>query len=42
MAPEVMKLNEDKNKRATIDGCKADIYSLGITILSLVYPLKKS
>ena len=25
-----------------IDGCKADIYSLGLSMLSLMYPMAKS
>ena len=45
MAPEIRKLklgsNGDLNEIAIVDGCKADIYSLGITMLSLVYPKAK-
>lgn len=45
MAPEIKKLklgkNGDNNETAVIDGCKADIYSLGISILSLIYPRAK-
>ncbi len=42
MAPELKKLKgypiEDIQETAIIDGCKADIYSLGISMLSLIYP----
>ncbi len=42
MAPELRKLQwnipEQSDEIAIIDGCKADIYSLGITMLSLMYP----
>lgn len=42
MAPELRKLKFNRdgevNEIAKIDGCKADIYSLGITMLSLLYP----
>ena len=41
MAPEIKKLDGDNNERALIDGCKADIYSLGITILTLAFPSAK-
>ena len=43
MAPEVkkLKLSVNGDEIGTIDGCKADIYSLGITILSLIYPKAK-
>ncbi len=41
MAPEIKKLKEDKNKAVIIDSCKADIYSLGITMLHLIYPYKE-
>ncbi len=46
MAPELKKLRWDidgvEDEIARIDGCKADIYSLGITMLSLIYPKTKS
>ncbi len=46
MAPEVRKLkiglNGERNESAMIDGCKADIYSFGITMLSLISPNVKS
>ncbi len=42
MAPELRKLKRNVNgvrdEIVIIDGCKADIYSLGITMLSLIYP----
>ena len=41
MAPELKKLERVRDKLAIIDGCKADIYSLGITMLHLIYPNKK-
>ena len=34
MAPEIKKLSHSET--AEIDGCKSDIYSLGITILKLL------
>ena len=47
MAPELKKLKFNGNgiadETAMIDGCKADIYSLGITMLLLMNPyVKKS
>lgn len=39
MAPELKKLKGDE--KAVIDGFKADIYSLGICMLSLVFPSVK-
>ena len=46
MAPELRKLKlnipEQPDETAMIDGCKADIYSLGITMLSLIYPREKT
>ena len=45
MAPELKKLkqgvNGAKGETAMINGCNADIYSLGITMLSLIYPKDK-
>jgi hypothetical protein len=45
MAPEIKRLKIGENgvkvETAIIDGCKADICSLGITILSLNYPKAK-
>ena len=38
MAPEIKKLNDDLAEKMLINGCKADIYSLGITILKLLAP----
>ena len=35
MAPEIKNLTHNTE---VIDGCKADIYSLGITILKLLTP----
>ena len=40
MAPEIKRLNE-YCESAMIDGCKADIYSLGISILALIQPFIK-
>ena len=41
MAPELKKLKwnieDEEEETAMIDGCKAGIYSLGITMLSLIY-----
>ena len=39
MAPEIKNLIDGKDE---IDGCKADIYSLGITILILLDPSSKN
>ena len=39
MAPEIEKLTHGTEM---IDGCKADIYSLGITILKLLAPKSKN
>jgi hypothetical protein len=39
MAPEIKVL--EKDERAMIDGCKADIYSLGISIIKLIVPEEK-
>ncbi len=36
MAPEIKRLNENIDESAMIDGCKADIYSLGLSIISLI------
>ena len=45
MAPELKKLklnvNEISDETAMIDGCKADIYSLGISMLLLMNPFVK-
>lgn len=44
MAPELKKLKflgDYKDEIALIDGCRADIYSLGITMLSLICPHEK-
>ncbi len=38
MAPEIKKLNENIYETAMIDGCRADIYSLGLSIISLIKP----
>ena len=35
MSPEILALNPDKDESA-IDGCRADIYSLGYSIISLI------
>ena len=39
MAPELKKLKwvreDEEDETAMIDGCKADIYSLGISFLSI-------
>jgi hypothetical protein len=40
MATEIKKL--EKDERAMIDGCKADIYSLGISIIKLTTPTRKT
>ncbi len=40
MAPEIKKL--EKGERAMIDGCKADIYSLGISIVKLIVPTRRT
>ncbi len=36
MAPEIKRLNEIIDESAMIDGCRADIYSLGLSIISLL------
>ncbi len=36
MAPEIKRLNENIYETAMIDGCKADIFSLGLSIISLI------
>ncbi len=38
MAPEIKILRGEEDESAMIDGCKADIYSLGISIIKLVVP----
>ncbi len=40
MAPEIKILyeNRDVDETVMVDGCKADIYSLGISMLSLIIP----
>ncbi len=38
MAPELRRLNRQIGETAMINGFKADTYSLGITILSLIEP----
>ncbi len=36
MPPEIKRLNEIIDESAMIDGCKADTYSLGLLIISLI------
>jgi hypothetical protein len=36
MAPEIKRLNEYIYETAIIVGCKADIYSAGISMLALI------
>ncbi len=43
MAPEIMKLRRgEEDESAMIDGCIADIYSLGISIIKLIVPTRKT
>ena len=42
MASEIKKLRREEDETATIDGCKADIYSLGISITKLIVPDTKA
>jgi hypothetical protein len=36
MSLEILALDSDKDEIAMIDGCRADIYSLGLSIISLI------
>ena len=36
MPPEIKRLDPYMDESAMIDGCKADIYSLGLSIISLI------
>ena len=38
MAPEIKSLVAESDETAIIDGAKADIYSLGISMLSIISP----
>ncbi len=42
MAPEIKLIDEFAMDPLPIDGCKADIYSLGISILCLFCPDQKN
>jgi hypothetical protein len=42
MASEIKKLRREEDESALIDGCKADIYSLGISIIKLIVPTRRT
>ncbi len=40
MSPEIKKMNPDNYEKTLLDGYKADIYSLGISMLAVMARLK--